>query len=197
MTVFQKVRGWIGLLFSIGIDGPQIAWDSAADASADRAKILRGDQSVQTSVVYSKLAGADPTAAQDFVTKTYGDTTYATTSSTGHMRTIEIPIGFGDAGTTQSSTAIPPTTAKVISVKIRVDTTFDGTTPTVTVGGATTGAAAFAATADSDLTKLGTYELPQYTELAAAEVVGAVLSAMTGATQGVAVILIAYTVPDA
>lgn len=187
---FNKVRGWIGSIFSLGIDGPEIAVNGAAVEILEPGEVAGGD--------YALLrADENAVAVNDVLTKGRGDVLYATAVSTGHMRTIEIPIGFGDAGTTQSSTAIPPTTAKVVSVKIRVDTVFDGTTPTVTVGGATTGAAAFAATTDSNLETLGTYELPQYTELAAAEVVGAVLSAMAGATQGVAVILIAYTVPDA
>jgi hypothetical protein len=192
MSVFQKVRGWIGLLFSIGIDGPQIAWDSAADASADRAKMLRGDQTAETSVVYSKLAGADPTAAQDFVTKTYGDTNYSAATSS---KAIEIPLVKGDVSSTVSSTTQIPAGARVISVRIRVDEVFDNADNTVTVGNTAQGANGFADTSDSKLNKLGTYELPQYTDNTVLDEVDAVVAGTASPVGGIAFILIEYVTP--
>lgn len=200
MSVFQKVRGWIGLLFSVGIDGPQLAWDEAADGSADRLKVLRGDQTAETSVVYSKVAGADPTAAQDFLTMAYGDVTYAPISaaSPSSVRTIEIPLVNTDVGSTVSSSAPNsiPAGAKVTSVKIRVDIAFSNADNEVTVGNTAEGASAFAGVDDSKLNKVGTYDLPQYTDNTALDVVDAVVSG-TAAAAGTAFILISYSTPDA
>ena len=205
MSVYQKVKGWIGELFSIGIDGPQIVWDSTNDAAVgigNRIKFLLGDKTDPTTEVagdMSRVAGADPTEPQDFITKTYGDTTFApiAASAAGAIKTIEIPLVKGDVSSTVSSAAVPPVTAMIVSVKIRVDTVFDNADNTVTVGNATDGAAAFAAAGDSKLNKLGTYEVPQYTDLTAAEVVDAVVAGSASPVNGVAFILIEYTTPEA
>jgi len=72
VSIYERIIGTIRRVFSIGLAGPKVAWDASADPSADRMKVLRGDQDDPTSTVYARLAGADPAANQDFVTREYG-----------------------------------------------------------------------------------------------------------------------------
>ena len=209
MSVFQKVRGWIGELFSIGIDGPQVVWDSTNDQAAgigNRAKMLLGDKTDPTTEVagdMARMAGADPTEPQDFVTQAYGSVTYApiAASAAGAVKTIEVvyqTIGSGgadaNAGATKDSTAVVPTGARVVNVKVDVIVPFDGTTPTITVGGVTT-PNLYQDTLDNKATKVGVYEAPQYVD-GPNEVGRVVVSSATG-TVGHARVLIQYTTPEA
>ena len=100
MSVWEKIRGVVGRLLSVGVGGPQLAWDEAADSSADRIKVLRGDQSAENSVVYARLAGADPLLNQDFATLKYvnenlGSPDTISLDIIGHLDVIDVPAaGF-------------------------------------------------------------------------------------------------------
>ena len=193
---FNKVRGWIGSIFSVGIDGPEIALNGAVVEFLEPGESPGGN--------YALLrADENAVAANDVLTKARGDALYAAAGSgtSGAERFIQIPLVFGDftgAATTKVSTASLPASARILSVKARVDAVFDNGA-TLSIGSDFGGeAAAFQATIDNKLTKLGTYEAPQYTNHGGAGTskVQLSLNAVTP-TIGAATVIVGYTVPDA
>tara|TARA_R110000824_G_scaffold264052_1_gene452844 strand:+ start:867 stop:1502 length:636 start_codon:yes stop_codon:yes gene_type:complete len=203
---FNRVRGWIGTLFALDIDGPQVG----RNAAEERIKILDSGQTATTAAVdgtanaaYANMAGADPVALQDFVTQNFGDAAYAAIDDAVSFtsRTIEVvyqTVGSGgldaNVGATKDSTATIPAGARIDMVKVDVIVAFDGTTPTLTVGGTTT-ADLYQATGDNSITLIGTYEAGQYTDSpAGVEEVRVVVSSATG-TVGHARVLVTYSTP--
>ena len=196
MATFNKVRGWIGSIFSIGIDGPEIAVNGAAVEILEPGEVAGGN--------YALLrADENATGNNDVLTKGRGDALYAPAGSgtSGAERFVILTLddtNFDGVGTAVASTATLPSGAIIISVKIRVESVFDAATHTVTVGSNFGGeAAAFAITTDSKLNKLGTYEIPQFTDHggAGASNVTVTPSATSSATGALSVI-VGYSVPD-
>lgn len=65
MSLWSKIRGTTESLFQLGISGPQIKNNSSVVEARDS-----GD------AAFVIVRGADPIAANDLVTKNYGDATY-------------------------------------------------------------------------------------------------------------------------
>lgn len=194
---FNRVRGWIGSIFSLGIDGPEIAVNGAAVEILEPGESAGGDYA---------LLRADENAVgnNDVLTKGRGDALYASIGSgtSGAERYIVVQLtdaDFDGTGTPVDSTASLPSGAYITSVKTRVETVFDAGTHTITVGSDFGGeAAAFQDTADSKLNKLGTYEAQQMTDHGGAGTskVRVTPSATSSAT-GALTVLVGYSVPDA
>jgi hypothetical protein len=196
---FNRVRGWIGGIFSLGIDGPEIAVNGVAVEILEPGEVAGGD--------YALLrADENAVATNDVLTKGRGDALYAAAGSgtSGAERYIIIPFTtaqFDGLATVLPSTASLPSGAKIVTCKIRVKTVFDNVSHTITVGSNfSLEAAAFSITTDSKLTKQGTYEMHQFTDHGGAGASKGLVtpSATTDAVgTGTGDVIIGYTVPDA
>lgn len=115
-----------------------------------------------------------------------------TPTYTGIVKAIEVPYAYTDA--TKSSTTVIASGARVLRVFNRVDTAFDGATPTllVEVDGAVSNQTIMG-TADSKLKKANTYLVEDVVEIDANET-GPVKLTITpsGSTVGAGVVVVEY-----
>lgn len=180
MATFSKIRGIIGNIFSIGVDGPQLK---------DNAGVLEVRDA--TDAAFQLLRAATPIGSDDVVTKAYHDAN----PPGGSLQAIEIPFGFGDVGTTVSSTFAAAVGGRVSMVKVDVTTVFDVDPASFTIGDSGQ-ADRFVLDDDVKLTKVGLYEFPQYTDTIASTF-DIAIGAAGGITTGAARALVLYTVPAA
>lgn len=176
-----KIKGVVGNLLGFdGGDGPQLKNASGVIEARNS-----GDSA------YVVVRGADPSAANDLVTKSYGDTNYV--DAGGALKLVEIPIAFGDAGSAVDSTFAGAVGGRVAWVKVDITTAFDADTD-IEVGD-TGDADRFVVAGDVKEQKVDLYEFPQYTDTIAS--VFRVTLAASAATAGAGRVLIAYSVPQA
>jgi hypothetical protein len=173
-----KFLGIVGTLleFDSG-DGPKIKYDTQLRIrnAADSADAV--------------LSGADPAAAQDFVTRAYHDAN----PPSGALSCIEIPFTFSDAGSAVTSTFAAAVGGRVTMVKVEITTAFDADTD-IEVGD-TADADRLVVAGEVKEEKLGLSEFPQYTDTVADNF--DVTLAASAATAGAGRCLIYYTVPTA
>ena len=176
--VHKKIRGTIGSLFQVGLDGPQLKKISGGVFEA------RDD----TDAAYAIVRGLDPVGAQDLVTKNYHDNNNA---SANGLTLVAMPLALA----TKVSTGTIPDNATIHWALLDVTTVYDTASPTFEIKRTGDATVIPIAAADSKLKKLGIYETPQRTS-GGVTGAGTVTATLVGSpTVGAATLLIAYSIP--
>lgn len=177
MSIFSKVRGTIETIFQIGLGGPQVKNNAGVIEARDA-----------TDAGYVKVRGADPAAANDFVTKGYADTNYA--DGTGAVKEIRFVL---DNTASQSSATSVPANAYVISAELKVTTPYSGGS-TISIG-RTGSTSLLQTTTDNLTTAANSYVVDQDTAFGGSAL--PVLVTVGGApAAGAGVAIVRYTVPS-
>ena len=183
---WRDLLGTFQSFFRIG--GTNFAGIKAVDA--DTLEMRNSADAAQ-----GRLRGADPLAAQDYVTKNHFDTV----APGGVIGMIEVDVPFGAAGDVVSTANIPAS-AKIVDSKIFVETAFDGTTPTLRVR-SDDDIAEIQTTTQNDPTAIAGYIIEQRTvwstSVVAADRRVKVSRAGTGQTVGNAKVQVTYVEPAA
>lgn len=178
MSFYSKIRGTFETLFQIGKGGPQLKANGA---------VIEHRNSADSAFVITRAL--DPVAANDLVTLGYFN---ANNAAALDLAYVKMPLGFA----TKVSTTAIPNNAIIRHAIIDVTTAYDGTTPTFAVKRTGDAATAPLAAGDTDLTIIGTYEVPLVLTWGSTGA-GTVTAtfAGTGQTVGVATLYIAYATP--
>lgn len=115
-------------------------------------------------------------------------------TNAGQVMMIQIPVVFGD--TTVDSTTSVPSGSKVVKTVVRVDTLFDGTTPTLLVAIQGSSPATVMSTAQNDIATADQYETNAVVDIGATET-GLVRATLTpdGSAAGAAIVQVYYSTP--
>jgi hypothetical protein len=177
MSFFSKIRGTIESLFSIGIDGPQIK---------NNAGIIEFRDDTDAAFVIAR--GLAPVGDNDLVTKKYHDDNNA---SANGLTIVKMPLALA----TKVSTAAIPNNAIISWAVLDVTTAYDTASPTFEIERTGDATVVVHGTSDSNLKKIGQYEVPQVTDWGVTGL-GTVTATLTGSpTVGAADIYIAYSIP--
>ncbi len=174
--IIEYLRGTITSLFSIGKGSTKVQIKNSSGV----AEMRNFDDSA-----YVITRGLDPVAAQDYVTKTYGDTTYGGSS----INTIQFSVAL----VTASSTALIPAGAQVVHAEIEVGTAYDGTTPTISLGDGTT-VDLIQATTMNDPEEIATYITAQNTDWPLGTAITATVAG-AGISVGASIVTVWYVEP--
>ena len=178
MTVYKKLRGFVGSIFQLGLTGPQLKPISGGVLE------IRDD----TDAAYAITRGLDPVGAQDYVTKTYFETNNAAANG---LTIVEMPLALA----TKVSTAAIPDNATIHWAQIDVTTAYDTASPTFKVTRTGDATAVALDSTDSNLKKISIYDVPQRTDWGSTGA-GTVTATLVGApTVGAAMLVIAYSTP--
>lgn len=174
MSVWQKIRGTIETIFSLGLGGPQLKNNGGVVENRN-----------PTDTGFAVVRGATPVAANDLTTKAYVDAAAAP----GGLFVIRFALGTS----TGSSTATIPAGAVVFEAAVDVTTPYSAGA-TISVG-QTGSASLLMATTDNLATTAGMYAVPQDQGWGASAL--AVLATVTGApSAGAANIIVKYSTPS-
>ncbi len=175
MSLWSKIRGTIETVFQIGIGGPQIKANGGAVEHRNAAD-----------TAFAITRGLDPVAANDLVTKSYGDANYGSSG----VKTIRFVIG---TATVSSATQIPAN-AIVQNCEVKITTPYSAG-GTIAVGQTGT-VALLQATTDNLPQSTDMFEVEQDTAWGAAPL--AVLVTVGGApAAGAGVVIVRYATPAA
>ena len=116
MANWRDLLGTFQTFFRIGGTG------SAGIKSVDASTL---EMRNSADAAQGRLRGADPLAAQDYVTKNHFDTVAPGVTPAGAIGVIEVPVPFGAAGDVLSAANIPAS-AKVLDSRLFVTAAFDG-----------------------------------------------------------------------
>lgn len=177
MSFYSKLRGTAELLFQLGLTGPQLK---------NNAGILEFRDDTDAAFVIAR--GLDPVGANDLVTKQYHDNNNA---SANGLTIVKMPLALA----TKVSTAAIPDNAIISWAVLDVTTAYDTASPAFEVERTGDATAVLHGTGDSNLKKVGQYEVPQVTDWGVTGA-GTVTATLTGSpTVGAADIYIAYSIP--
>jgi hypothetical protein len=178
MSFFSKVRGTFETLFQIGKGGPQIK---------NNGGVIENRNSADAAFVIARAL--DPVGNNDLVTLGYFN---AHNEGAAGLEIIKMPL----AHATKVSTATIPDNSIISWAIIDVTTIYDGTTPTFTVKRTGDATVVPIDVGDSDLTAIGTYEVPEVKSWGSTGA-GTVTATFAGAgnTVGASVLYIAYSTP--
>ena len=149
---------------------------------------------VAGAVTYT-LPAADGSSGEALTTDAAGNLSWAPlATASGELKSHTEPIASGD-GAGPVAIVTPPASAVIVKVIVDVDTAFDATTPSLSVGIAGTVSQYMAAT-DVDLATVGTYEVqPMFQEDAEPDAIIATWAPGTGGTAGAAFVTVQYANP--
>ena len=178
MSFFSKIRGTFETIFQIGKSGVQLK---------NNAVKLEVRDAADAAFVIARAA--DPVGNDDLVTLRYFN---AHNEGAAGLEIVKMPL----AHATKVSTATIPDNSIIAWCIIEVTTIYDGTTPTFVIKRTGDATVILEDTGDSDLTALGTYEVPQVKSWGATGA-GTVTATFAGAgnTVGAANLYIAYSTP--
>lgn len=210
--LLKKIRGISNTLFRLGIGGPQIknasgvveirnSADSAyADTRVRKVIISDGDEEVTIEVPeldgsYTfKLPANDGSPAQVLSTDGSGNLTWETVAS-GNDKEITDTTSLAFGTSSPLSMFNLPANAVINWVKVIVDTAFNGTAPTLSIGITGTTSKYMAAT-ELDLKTTGIYEVdPGLPADGSTNALIATYSA-DSSSAGAARILVGYSIPS-
>lgn len=179
MSFWSKIRGTYETLFQIGKAGPQLK---------NNGGIIEHRNAADSAYVITR--GLDPVGNNDLVTLSYFN---ANNAAALDLALVKMPLAFA----TKVSTATIPNNAIIRFAIIDVTTAYDGTTPTFAIKRTGDATVAPAAAGDTDLTTVGTYEVPQILSWGATGLgtVTATFASGGGVTVGVSTLYIAYATP--
>lgn len=177
MSWFSKIRGTIETLFQLGLEGPQLKNNAGVIEARD-----------QDDAAFTIVRGLDPVGANDLVTKNYFDTNNAAANG---LTVVCMPLALAS----KTSTAAIPDNATIRWAVLDVTTAYDTASPTFEIERTGDATKVAHATTDSNLKKVGQYEVPQVLDWGSTGA-GTVTATLTGSpTVGAAKIYIAYTTP--
>jgi hypothetical protein len=159
--------------------------------NTEAADILRTGDIDATADLAETAGGVDAKLATRGVIATYVNSqiSAATTADlVGTVSTRTVALAFGSDATLPIGADIPAN-ATVVKALVKVTTPFNGTAPTVTLGGAS--AADVAAATETDLTVAGIYDITAFVSAASATVYNATYVA-DGSAAGAATIILEY-----
>lgn len=110
MAVFDKLRGTLETIFQLSLGGPNVK---------NNAGVVEMRSADDSAFVITR--GLDPLAAQDYVTKTYGDTNYGGGAGGAAEQLIRFAVGLA---TVASVTQIPAF-ARVTKSRVEITTAYD------------------------------------------------------------------------
>lgn len=147
-SIWTAIKGTLSAFFRFGKGNAGIKGTSSSVLQARDA----------TDAAFARFQVATPTAGNDATTKDYVDSIAAVEEG---VRLVEEPFDFGDfPGTVDLQQSIPDN-AVILMAGIRVDSAFDGTTPTATIG-VTGNTDKNMGDDQNDLTTADLYLVPQY-----------------------------------
>ncbi len=178
MSFFSKIRGTFETLFQIGKGGPQLK---------DNGGALDIRNNVDGAFVNAR--GADPVINDDLITLRYFNAHNAGATA---LTVVKMPLA---QATKISSVAIPDNSV-IWRAILDVTVAYNGASPTFKIQRTGDATVVVEDTGDSDLTAIGTYEVPQAKSWGATGL-GTVTAtfAGSGVTLGAAVLYVAYASP--
>jgi hypothetical protein len=178
MSFFSKIRGTVESLFQIGKGGPQLKNNAGAVEVRNA-----GD------AAFVIARALDPVAVNDLVTLGYFN---AHNEGAAGLEVVKMPL----AHATKVSTASIPDNSIIQFAIIDVTTIYDGASPTFTVKRTGDATVVPIDTGDSDLTAVGTYQVPEVKSWGSTGA-GTVTATFAGAgnTVGAGILYIGYTTP--
>ena len=132
--------------------------------------------------VLAKIQAATPTVGDDVVNKTYADALEG-------IKFVTVDFAYDTSSPFNIGSAVPDAST-VIKFMVQVDTIFDGTTPTLSIGDAGD-TDRIATTAEIDLETAGLYTDDKWVEYASSTQLTGTLT-VSGATAGAASVVIMY-----
>jgi len=142
-----------------------------------------------------QLPAADGSSGDALTTNANGTTSWTTVATAaGELKSHTEPIAFGD-GAGPVAIVTPPANGVIVKIIVDVDTVFDATTPSLSVGIAGT-VSKYMASTDIDLTIVGVYEVqPMYQEDGTPDEVIATWAPGTGGSTGALFVTVQYANP--
>lgn len=189
----------LGLELAIGdmiianatVVGASAASDFDKIDNTEAADILRTGDISSVADLASTAGGVDAKLATRGVIATYVNSQISaagTAALVGTVSTRTVSLVFDSLATLPIGAAIPAN-ATVVKALVKVVTPFNGTAPTVTLGGV--GAADVAGAAETDLTVAGIYDITSFVSAGSATVYNATYVA-DSSTAGAATIILEY-----